>query len=259
MNKKRAKQAAGAAYIAISLDPEAFAREQLPKLERMAKYFAWREKERHCRRYDAEEIAAVALPLLYERGYRTFAEAFPGRKAQVNPTRHARRMWKALKRAAVGGDIGTGTPLDADLTARRRGYHGVYPRNARGYAEMYGFAPCAKVSDPIGYDDLPAPFRRLKRVLTETEASWLFSRFQGATLVQAARAAGKVGTDRACEEWSRRTRAVVAQKARKCGIDEFYGTYRRQFARPLPTAMPEDEDEWVAKEFQKTFESSRVF
>ena len=220
MVKKQAKQAAGAVCIVMSLDPEAFAREQFPEVERLAKRFARYEEYAHSRKYDAEEIAAVALPLLYERGYRAFAETFPGRKAQ--------------------------------------GYRAVRPYNAIPYAQVYGLADCA-VSDSIGYDDLSGPFRRLAHVLTETELAWLFSRSEGTPLVQAARAAGKDGTGGACLEWSRRTRAVVAQKARKCGIDEFYGTYRRQFARPLPTAMPEDEDEWVAKEFQKTFESSRVF
>ena len=256
--EKRKRQTAGAACIAISLDPEAFAREQFPEVERLAKHFARYEEYAHSRKYDAEEIAAVTLPLLYERGYRAFAETFPGRKAQVNPKRHAKRMWGALKLAALGGDIGTGTSLDADLAARRQGYRAVRPYNAIPYAQVYGLADCA-VSDSIGYDDLSGPFRRLAHVLTETETLWLASRFRGATLVQAARAAGKDGTGGACLEWSRRTRAVVAQKARECGIDEFYGTYRRQFARPLPTAMPEDEDEWVAKEFQKTFESPRVF
>ena len=252
--EKRKRQTAGAACIAISLDPEAFAREQFPGLDRMAKSFARYEEYAHSRKYDAEEIAAVALPLLYERGYRAFAETFPGRKAQVNPKRHAKRMWGALKLAALGGDIGTGTPLDADLAARRQGYRAVRPYNALTYAQVYGLADCA-----VSGHDMPVLFRRLAHVLTETETLWLLSRFRGATLVQAARAAGKDGTGGACLEWSRRTRAVVAQKARKCGIDEFYGTRRRQFARPLPTAMPEDEDDWIAKEFQKTFESPRVF
>lgn len=256
MVKKQAKQAAGAACIAISLDPEAFAREQFPGLDRMAKSFARYEEYAHSRKYDAEEIAAAALPLLYERGYRAFAETFPGRKAQVNPKRHNRRMWRAIKLAALGGDIGTGTPLDADLAARRQGYRAVRPQNARAFAEVYGLAKCA-VSDPIGIDDLSGPFRRLALALTETERTWLFSRFRGVNLVQAARTAGKDGTDRACEAWSLRTRAAIARKARKCGIDEFYGTRRRQFARPLPTAMPEDEDAWIAREFQKTAEIPR--
>ena len=234
----------------LDVAPEAFAREQLPALERMAKDFAWHEEEKHYRRYDAEEIAAVALPLLYERGYRAFAETFPGCKAQVNPTRHTRRMWNALTLAAFGGDIGTGTPLDADLAARRLGYRAVRPHNAIPYARVYGLADCA-VSDPVGYDDLPAPFRRLKRVLTESEASWLFARCGGANLVQAARAAGKDGTDKACEDWSLRTRLNIERKARKCGITSFYGTLHRQFARPLPTQMPEDEDDWIAREYQK--------
>ena len=83
MVKKQAKQAAGAACIVMSLDSEAFAREQFPGLDRMAKRFARYEEYAYGRKYDAEEIAAAALPLLYER-YRAFAEKFPGRKAQVS-------------------------------------------------------------------------------------------------------------------------------------------------------------------------------
>ena len=239
-----------------NVTPEAFAREQFPEVKQMAKCFARKEKVKHGRCYDAEEIAAVALPLLYERGYRAFAETFPGRQAQVDPRRHVHRMWRALKLAALGGDIGTGTPLDADLAARRQGYRAVRPHNAIPYAQAYGLAGC-NVSDPIGYDDMRGPFRRLAHVLTEAEASWLFSRVRGATLVQAARAAGKDGTDRACEAWSLRTRDSVAHKARACGINEFYGTRRRQRARPLPTTMPECEDDWFAREFRETVELLR--
>ena len=127
----------GDAAIQVDLEPMAFEKEQLPTLRSKADHFALRNGA-YGKPFDAEEISCAALSVLYARyqtGFSQFKRLFPNTPMTVKKARHAWRCAQAIRVCALGGDVGTGIPLDADLAGRKLGYRPVKPWNAEGYAD----------------------------------------------------------------------------------------------------------------------------
>ena len=148
---------------------------------------------------------------------------------------------EAVRLAVKGGDIGTGTPLESDLSARRLGYRPVSLRNAVPYAEHYALAP----------DDVPVlPIReqtvmsgsRLSHLIPEGSPlfdkawTWLDAKVNGATHPAAGAACGKEGSARAREGYSNRMEAMLQQHAIALGYSADYDTGSgRRCAKAVPT------------------------
>lgn len=239
------KTISGDAAIQINLEPTAFEKEQLPKLHRKADRFA-RRNEAYGKRYDAEEIANAALPVLYARyqaGASRFQHLFPGKKLAAKSARHSWRCAQAIRVCALGGDIGTGVPLDADLAGRKLGYRPLKPWNAESVADYYKLPPCGRESDGIAAAGLKAvrsPFAKLR-----VDWAWIAARDSGASHAEAARACGKRGSDKSCESFSLRKAVCIRRVAIAAGLCADYDDGRwRTPAKRLTTAMPSDEDDW---------------
>ena len=225
----------GDAAISIPFDPSEFERMFLPTLLEKARNFAHMAAG-YRKQFDAEEIAAAALPILFCRCKD---------EATMPQAAFKRLCEETVRLSALGGDIGTGTPLDADLAGRKLGYRPVLkPWNAVPYAEHYNLPPCDRASAAIKSADLAgSPLARLG--LTPREWQWVAARDGGATHVEAARLCGKDGSDKSREAFSLRMAANLRRKAVAKGIAADYDDGRgRSFAKPLPTATPNDEDDW---------------
>lgn len=223
----------------------AFEKEQLPALRSRAEKFALRNGA-YGKRYDADEIASAALPVLYAK-YQTDAGQFqrylPDRKITVRKSHHAWRCAQAIRVCALGGDIGTGVPLEADLAGHKLGYRTLKPWNAESYAEYYKLPPNGRESDGITAADLKAARSPLAKL--RINWTWIEARDSGASHVEAARACGKRGSEKACESFSLRKAEGSRRAAVENGINADYDSGRwRTTAKPLPTAMPSDEDDW---------------
>lgn len=238
------KTKCGDAAVQVDLDPVAFEREQLPALRNKADRFALRNGA-YGKRYDAEEIANAALPVLYAR-YREGASRLrlcPGKKLATKSARHSWRCAQAIRVCALGGDIGTGVPLDADLAGRKLGYRTLKPWNAESYADHYKLPPSERKTDGITAADLKAVRSPLAKL--RVDWAWITARDSGASHTEAARACGKGGSDKTCESFSLRKAEDMRQTAVAAGLCADYDDGRmRTTARPLPTAMPSDEDDW---------------
>lgn len=242
------KQNCGNAAIRISLDPHAFEKELLTVLREKAKHFA-ATTAKYGKRYDAEEIACAALPVLHTKhkaGLEEFRRRFPGREMTVRKDRLAWRCEKAVRVSAQGGDIGTGTPLEADLAGRKLGYRTLKPWNAESVADYYKLPPSGREPDGITREDLIAtgsPLANLR--LSPRQWKWITARTSGASHIEAARACGKTGSDKACESFSLRMEANIRRIVTEAGFNADYDSGRnRTPAKPLPTSMPEADDDW---------------
>ena len=235
----------GDAAIQVKLEPITFEKEQLPALLVKANRFALRNGA-YGKRYDADEMACAALPVLYAR-YKAaasrFQRRFPGKEMTLRKTRHSWRCAQAVRVCALGGDIGTGAPLDADLAGRKLGYRPLKPWNAESYADYYKLPPIGRKSDGITAADIEAarsPFAKLR-----IDWTWIEARDSGASHAEAARACGKRGSEKACESFSLRKAECIRRAAVAAGFDADDDSGRmRTTARPLPTATPGDEADW---------------
>ena len=230
------KSNGGDAAIRIPCDGIEFERMFMPVLLEKANNFA-RKASGYRKRFDNEEIAAAALPILFCR--------CKDESATMPEAAFKRLCEETIRLSALGGDIGTGTPLDADLAGRKLGYRPVLkPWNAVPYAEHYNLPPCDRIGDGIESADLAgSPFAALR--FAPREWQWIAARDGGASHAEAARSCGKRGSDRACESFSVRMAANLRRKAVAKGIAADYDDGRgRSFAKPLPTATPNDEDDW---------------
>jgi hypothetical protein len=222
-----------------------FERVQLQKLRRKADRLA-RRTEAYGKQYDADEIASAALPVLYARyhaGASQFQRRFPGKEMTFKKTRHSRRCAQAVRVSAFGGHIGTGVPLEADLAGRKLGYRTLKPWNAESYAAHYRLPPNNRKIDGITAADLKAARSPLAKL--QVDWTWIEARDSGASHADAARACGKGGSNKACESFSLRKAESMRRMAVAAGLNADYDNGRmRTTARPLPTAMPSDEDSW---------------
>ena len=179
------KPTSGDAAIQVNLEPTTFEREQLPKLKRKADRFAHRN-EAYGKLYDAEEIASAALPVLYARyqaGTSQFQRRFPGKEMTFKKTRHSWRCAQAIRVCALGGHIGTGVPLEADLAGRKIGYRTLKPWNAESYADHYKLPPNERKTDGITAADLKA----VRSPLAKLRVDWTWIEARGGAQAELAK------------------------------------------------------------------------
>lgn len=249
MNNEETNDNGGEAAIRIPWDGMTFEREFLPVLLEKAKSFAYRAGS-YRKRFDAEEIASAALPILY---CRCKSEA-----ATMPPAAFARLCDASIRLSALGGEIGTDAPLDPDLAGRRLGYRPLRPQNAESYAARYNLPPSDRAPDGITPADLQAIRSRLPRAVfgalpdgKRVRAwAWIEARDSGATLEEAARACGKAGSRKAREAFSMRLANALGQRAAAKGFPADYDNGRgRTCATPLATVTPKDESDWRSAVF----------
>ena len=186
--------------------------ERTARKEIRAKLKAWAGR---CRggtgtyRIDMDECTAVALCLAWSGRFSTD---------------------EAVRLAVNGGDIGTGTPLESDLSARKLGYRPVKPQNAIPYAEHYSLAQCDRVVEPPIRDQALSSNSRLAKLVPESSPlfgnawTWLDAKVRGATHPEAGAACGKTGSARAREGYSNRMEARLQALAVKLGFSADYDT-----------------------------------
>ena len=248
------KKHGGDAAIQVNLEPMAFEKEQLPALREMARSFA-RRAAGFGKRLDADEIASAALPILFNR-YSTCAKQFwrrsPDKAMTIRRSRHSRRCAQAVRTSALGGDIGTDTPLVPDLCALRRGYRNLKPKHAESYSDRYNLPPCDGKPDGIAVADLQSAKSPLAKALLTLAADatvwkWITARANGASHIEAARTCGKHGSDKACESYSMRLAAEIRRRAAAEGLNAHFceDGSGRTFATQLKTAAPAGDDDWL--------------
>lgn len=174
-------------------------------------------------RIDREECAAVALVLVWAKGYTTD---------------------EAIRLAVKGGDIGTDAPLESDLSARRLGYRPVKPHNAIPYAEHYALPPSDPAAELPLREQAQASGSRLARLIPENSPlfekawTWLDAKAKGATHPDAGAACGKIGSARAREGFSNRMEVKLQRLAVKMGFTADYDTGAgRTCAKIIPARL----------------------
>ena len=245
----------------LDMDPSAFEQTQLPKLLKKAERFA-RRAEVFGKRFDAEETACAALPILYSRYAKSialFEKRHPGKPLAIHRNRHEWRCARAVSISATGGDIGTGSPLPADLAGRKTGYRSLKPWNAASYADEYNLPPAGRRPDGISQADLQAMHSPLAEAISRPRRSrrppvahciewiWITARDSGASHIEAAKACGKNGSDKACESFSLRIAKGLQIRALENGFGANYDNgLGRSCARTVKTENAAGNESWLA-------------